>query len=307
MDATELAAGDPRRAPVGRAVGEVLAVAWLFLGYTWLTKGGGPLYARVPWADDPFDAVVSFALILLPFLGLLTGARLLLCRRGEPLPRSRLDGLVHAAIVLLAIVLATIVSDWSSVLVHPDLADRDPVTAAELAFLAVATAAAVVSMVHLRRATGDLPRPARHAVGPDWLDDGLLLADRWSRRLGPASGPAAALVGQLGSEPSRWVRRRPIASAALVATAIGLVVMAGMALEEGLAPVLLVIFGVVTCGLFAFIVAIGAYLGLIRAERPLAGVRRRLVDGLVLAAAAVPFALAFRDRLWWIVGGEDRN
>ena len=179
--------------------------------------------------------LVSFASVLLPFLGLLTGARLLLCRRGEPLPRSRLEGMVDAAIVLLAIVLATIVSDWSSVLVRQHLADGTPSPQPNSRSSPSRRPRRSVSMVHLRLATGDLPRPARHAVGPDWLDDGLLLADRWSRRLGPVSGPAATLVGRLGGEPSRWVRRHPIASAALVATAIGLVVTAGMALEEGLA------------------------------------------------------------------------
>jgi hypothetical protein len=63
-------------------------------------------------------------------------------------------------------------------------------------------------------------------------------------------------------------------------------------------------------GMFAFLVAAGAYLGLVGANHPAAGTRRRIIDAAVIGCASVPVALAFRDWLWWIVGassgGSDR-
>ncbi len=60
--------------------------------------------------------------------------------------------------------------------------------------------------------------------------------------------------------------------------------------------------GLLTCGMFAFLMLAGSYLGVVRSGAPLAGVRRRLIDATVIACLAALVALAFRNSLWWIIG-----
>lgn len=239
-------------------------------------------------------------------VGVLAVVRLLLCRRAEPLPRSRIDGLVRAAVVLAAIVLITAASDWASVLAGAHLADWDWVTAFELVVLAVMTIASALAAIRLIRAVRGLP-PAGAAAGPDCLADGLTLAHRGTRHLGRLAPATGACLGWIDGGPSLAVRRHPVGAAALVSGAGALAVTAAMAREEGLGPVPLLFFSVMTCGLFAFLVATGAYLRIVRPERPPAGRHRMLLDGLVLAAAMVPVTLAFRDHLWWVMATNEAS
>jgi hypothetical protein len=55
------------------------------------------------------------------------------------------------------------------------------------------------------------------------------------------------------------------------------------------------------CGMFAFLVVAGSYLGVTRSPRTLYGMQRRAVDACVVACIAAVGALAFRNSLWWIV------
>ena len=54
--------------------------------------------------------------------------------------------------------------------------------------------------------------------------------------------------------------------------------------------------------MFAFLLGIGSYLGLVRSSTVLTGGRRRLLDAVLLGCASVPIVLAFRDSLWGLVG-----
>jgi hypothetical protein len=56
------------------------------------------------------------------------------------------------------------------------------------------------------------------------------------------------------------------------------------------------------CGMFAFLMLAGSYLGIVRSNALLAGVQRRLIDATVIACIAALAALAFRNSLWWIIG-----
>ena len=56
------------------------------------------------------------------------------------------------------------------------------------------------------------------------------------------------------------------------------------------------------CGMFAFLVLAGAYLGIVRSSTRLYGVQRRALDAGVAASIVAIAPLAFRDTLWWIVG-----
>ena len=77
------------------------------------------------------------------------------------------------------------------------------------------------------------------------------------------------------------------------------------ALREGSSIELLVfVFGVAWCGMFAFLLAVGSYLGLVRTPRVVSCARRRLLDATLLGCASVPITLAFRDSLWRLVGSS---
>ena len=75
--------------------------------------------------------------------------------------------------------------------------------------------------------------------------------------------------------------------------------------EDGLSPVLLLFVGVGACGMFAFLVMGGSFLGIVRTTMPSTGRRRRLIDAVTLMCASVPVALAFRDSLWWAIGSTN--
>ncbi len=299
--------GDPRRARIGRAVIGSLATAALFLGFTLVAKEAPPLYARAPWADDPYDTFVSFAIFFLPLLVGLALLRVGLCRRAEPLPLARLAGLMRASKLAIAVVLSTAVADWLSVALREHQAAWDSTTGILVGLLALATVAAGHAALDLRRASRELPRPAGDAAGPDWLADSLALGTRLGGRLGPLAPPAVGLVRAIDRGASRAVRGHPMGAAAVFSVAFGLSITASFAVAEGVGAVLGLFFGVVTCGMFAFAVGAGAYLDLVRAERPLQVSRRRLADALVLASAAVPVALAFRSSLLWMIGSSEAS
>ena len=76
-------------------------------------------------------------------------------------------------------------------------------------------------------------------------------------------------------------------------------------LREGPGPAIWIDVVVGGSGMFAFLVMAGAYVRLVGADRPAAGMRRRIIDAAVVGCAAVPVELAFREWLWWIVGPAD--
>ena len=100
---TVLFPGDLRRPAIGRAVRAALLVALAFWVFTVTTKEARPINEHVPWADDPYDTFVSLALFFVPLAGLAAGARVLLCRRAEPLPAARARGVVRAAWIAVAV------------------------------------------------------------------------------------------------------------------------------------------------------------------------------------------------------------
>jgi hypothetical protein len=131
------------------------------------------------------------------------------------------------------------------------------------------------------------------------------------RLLAGLGGPPGRLVTRvLDWADERFiplVRRHPIAAAAVLASAVGLLVTIPQAVNEGYVPlVAAVFFCIATSGIFAFAVAAGWYLRVIRTERN-ATAKAPLVHATVLAAAIVPVALAFRASLWSLVGAHPRG
>ena len=302
-----LATGDARRPALGRAVWWTLVAAGVFVAFALVAKGFRPFHIHAPWQDDPYDAVVSFTICLVPLAAGLVVLRTLLCRRDEPLPAARIRGLVRASWVVLDLILVTVAADWTSLLLRVDEDSWTTTTAVLVVTLAVTTTMALGAAWQLRRAPHGVLDASVDRAGPDALADASTLARRWSRWLGPLRPTADALLSWLDDVLAPIVRRHPIGAAGLVSAVFGVAVASSNAVEDGLGPQLGLFVGVAACGMYAFVVPAGAYLGVVRAEPPIRGTRRRVIDASVAAALAVPLALAFRSSLWWLLGTSDAS
>jgi len=86
-----LAAGDPGRLTAGRAIRRTRACAAVFSVVTGPVKETLVLYDHAPRLNDPYDTVVSFAMFFVPLLTLGCAGRVLLRRRWEPVPATRMN------------------------------------------------------------------------------------------------------------------------------------------------------------------------------------------------------------------------
>ena len=302
-----LPAGDPARRVVRSAFGAVLFAAALFETFAVVTTQVRPLRAHSPWQNDPYDTVVSFTVFFVPLVCGLCLVRVQLFRRGLPLEIFRVRDLLRACAVVLGLIGITLVTDWTGVVLRADRATWTRATLLLAGMLAVTSCAAAAAGIALSWASRqpslagrDVPRSS-----VDWAGDLVAVADRLTRRLGPL-GPAAGQVSRwlrTGVLDGRWgARRHPLWWAGGAAVAFGSLLAVAAAREEGFSPVLPLFLSVGACGMFAFLVTGGAFLGIVRGATPSSGGRRRLIDAMVATCASVPVALALRDSLWWIVG-----
>ena len=281
---------------------DTLLAAGLFVAFAYAAKDIGPLADHAPWQDDPYDAVVSFAIFFVPLAAALAALRALLCRRASPLPLARVVGVTRSCRVVLAAVSVTLATEWVSVGLRADASAWNATTGLLVLALSGTTMVACRSILMLHRAVRGIPSAASGATGPDALADAFTLAEDGSGHLGPLQPPVRVMLRWLEGRAAPAVRGHPVGVAAAFSACFGMVVASGAAIEEGVGPLLLLFFVVGTCGMYAFTLAAGSYLGVVRAERPLRGSRRRLAIASVVAAAAVPVALGFRDLLWWSIG-----
>ena len=290
--------GDLRRPEIGRAVRAALLAAAAFEVFTIATKLVHPIYVDVPWAEDPYDTFVSLALFFVPLAGFVAGTRLMLCRRSEPLPVTRLTGVVRATWLVLAVALATLAADWAGVLLggRSD-GGQGAIAAASALALALTTCVVVAGTIALARVRIE---PV-DADLPDGIADGLTLACEWADRLGPAGRPLAMVATFADVRMAPLVRRRPVTASALVALAFATALALTSIREDGPSPVVVLVGAVALCAMFAFVVAGGAWLGLV-APSSSTDTHRRLVRAAAAAAAAVPASLAFRDVIWSATG-----
>ncbi|MGD0834069.1 MAG: hypothetical protein ABSA40_06535 [Candidatus Dormibacteria bacterium] len=302
-----IAATDPARPLFGRAVVTTLLAAAVFTAVTDPTKNLKPIYDHAPWRNDPFDTVYSFAVFFVPLVALLCAARAPLCRRSEPLPIARVQGLLRGCQVAAGAMAITLLTEWAAVAAGANRGAWDGITALLIGSVAVSTALTGLAIHDLVRAgmpRGDGGTDAAPAA--DWLGDIVAVAERESPRLGPLRTPAVALLRWLDARLLTVVRRHPLVAAALASLVFALGVGGWQAIWEGYGTAaFLLTFGVLGCGVFSFVVAAGSYLGFVRSDRPLRGARRRALDAVVTAGACVVITLAFRASLWWIVGSRD--
>lgn len=211
---------------------------------------------------------------------------------------TRLKGVVRAIWLVLAVALATLAADWAGVLLggRSD-GGQDAIAAASSLALALTTCVVVAGTIALARVRLE---PVDTDL-PDGIADGLTLAREWADRLGPAGRPLATVAAFADGRMAPLVRRRPVTAAALVALAFATALALTSIREDGLSPVVVLVEAVTACAMFAFVVAGGAWLGLV-APSPATGAHRRLVRAAVAAAAAVPAPLAFRETIWSATG-----
>ena len=301
----QLAAGDHRRVAIGKAAFSTLWTAVAFFVFTVPTKQVKSVYGHAPWLNDPYDALYSFAMFLVPLATAFFLVQVSLCRKSEVLPAERARSVLRGCRVAAIVMTATLASCWISVAVEANRAQwNDSTTTALVVSLAVVTGLDIRAVVRLIRA----PRlgrsgASRTEAADDWLGDAILVARRESRWFGPFRSLVTSVIAWCDRTVIARLRQHPILGAALVSLAFGTAVGLNQGIQEGyfLASTLLTV-GVLTCGMFAFLMLAGSYLGVVRSGAPLAGVPRRLTDATVIACIAALVALAFRNALWWIIG-----
>ena len=303
----QLAIGDRRRGAIGKAAFSTLLTAIVFFLFTVPAKQIKPVYNHAPWLNDPYDTLYSFAMFLVPLATAFFLVQVSLCRKAEVLPAERARSVLRGCRVAAILMTATLVSCWISVAVGANRAQwNDTTTAALVVGLAVVTVLDLRAVVMLVRAPrlGRSGAPRRTAAD-DWLGDAILVARRESRRFGPFASFVRSAVAWCDRTVIARLRQHPVLGAALASLAFGAAVGLNQGIREGyLFASTLLTAGLLACGMFAFLMLAGSYLGVVRSSAPLAGVRRRLTDATVMACIAALVALAFRNSLWWIIGSN---
>lgn len=218
-----------------------------------------------PFAEDPFDAVATYAAIFLPIVAGATWIRSLR-HRGAVLPRRTAGRIRWGSSVAALIVLAAALADFVAILGTGWPADAGAIALGVTGAVLLVALAASVAIALLARARGTAAGPDADPGEPDVVDDGLALAidlaglvhlDRPVRRV-------ADLVEGFLDTSALSPRRHPIAFGVLAAAACGLAFTVWHLVREGpppsiVAPVAFTILG--TAGVLA------AYLGTLRPLR----------------------------------------
>jgi hypothetical protein len=298
--------GDPRRRLIGRAAFGTLMASAIFFLFT-ATKQIKPIYHHAPWENDPYDTVFSFTMFFVPLVAAYFLVQVSLCRKAEPLSISRTVAILRGCRVAVGAIVVETVTAWVAVAVG---ANRSHWTSGATGVL---VALLILSTIVTSKVIVDLGRAPRlrstnridNAQVSDWLADVVTVAKRESRWLGPLRRPGLIVLAWVDRTFVSEVRRHPLVAAALASGVFGVTVFGYQGVWEGYPlSVMLLTICLGTCGMFAFLVLAGSYLGVIRSSSPLYGVRRRVVDAGVVGCIAAIGALAFRDSLWWIVGSN---
>ncbi|MBV6700445.1 hypothetical protein KV557_25650 [Kitasatospora aureofaciens] len=265
-----------------------LALAAAFTVFAYATSQAHLLRAASPWQSDPYDAVVSFTLFLVPALAALTAVRALLCRRGVPQPGYRVDQLLRAARLSTVLVAATVSTDWTAAALCADRELWDERTPWLIAALLPLSVGAAACLTLLRRAFRQPAPTDTRRTGGDWLDDLALLA--------------APLVDLRAA--TAFLRRHIAGAAAALSVLAGGLLATGQAVGEGWPGpgIAFLELSVNTGGFFAFCLISNALLRIAATgdrpgDRP--GAAR---TAAVAAALALPVTGGLRDALWAMAG-----
>jgi hypothetical protein len=204
--------------------------------------------------------------------------------------------------VLIAAMLVTVVADWISVVLGADRGTWNATTTVVVVMLALLTALIAAAGFAHRRASRRISRLRDGVQGTDWFSDLVSAAELYASWLGPMKVIAMRLIRWLDHRVVGFIRKGPVLAATGASLAFGALLALNTLLREGPGPAVWLDVAVGGSGMFAFLVAAGAYMRVVGADHPASGTRRRIIDAAVIGSAAVPVAVAFRDWLWWIVG-----
>jgi hypothetical protein len=297
--------GDVSRPLIRKAAFGTLLASAIFFMFT-ATKQSNSIYFHAPWVNDPYDTVFSFTMFFVPLLAATVLVQLSLCRKSEPLPTARVVTILRGCRIALAAMTIELLSAWVSVALE---ANRSEWTAATTVLIALLTLCSVVTgkvivdvvrLPHLRS-----PDRVAELQESDWLADLVIVAQRQSRWLGPLRRPGLSVVVWTDRAMISKARRHPVGAAAVTSAAFAVTVFGWQAIREGyLVSVTSLEMGLGFCGMFAFLILAGAYLGIVRSPIRSYGAQRRAIDASVAASIVAVATLAFRDWLWWIVGSN---
>jgi hypothetical protein len=299
IDVHLLPVGHPARAAAARALVVTAVSAVVFTVFAFVTTQVKVVRAVSPWQDDPYDAVVTFTLFFVPGLSVVTALRTLLCRRAQPLPVYRIEQILRAGVLVLALIEITVLSDWIALVLRADRqlwSDRTPLL---VLALAIVTVLAATSHVLARRTRTMTPR--QRLDDGDWLDDVIVGVDVL------AAGRAADASRFGGLRRLLLVVVSFTRAHFVVMTALGSAVVSGLvigqlAVAEGSANALLIVVEAVVFagGTFGFVMIADAWLRLAAAPRRAKHTVARV--GSTVAALALPASLAVRDLIWSATG-----
>jgi hypothetical protein len=291
---------------VGRAAFGTLMASAVFFIFT-ATKQIKPIYYHAPWENDPYDTVFSFTMFFVPLVAACFLVQVSLCRKSEPLPTSRVVAILRGCRVAVAAIVVELLTAWTAVAVGANRSQwtgaATGVLAALLTLSTIVTGKVIVDLCRAPRLS--TPDRVQDMQASDWLADLITVARRESHWLGPLRRPGLSVLAWVDRSVVSETRRHPLVVAAIASTAFGVTVFGYQGLRESYAlSVTLLTMGLGTCGMFAFLVLAGSYLGVARSSTPLHGAQRRAIDASVVGCIAAIAALAFRDSLWWIVGSD---
>lgn len=302
-----LAIGDPIRSAARRAVIGTLVTGTCFSVLVGPLKLATAVYSHAPWLNDPYDTVVSFAMFYVPVLVIFNLVRVLRCNGRRPISADRLRYLLRGCQLILGVAVITVVTEWISVLLKANRLAYNWETWLQVGFLALLTILTAWAVAGLLRAPARAlaAKARRSAPGPDWFSDAVALASSHEHWFGSARGPVLGLVNWADRAVVGVMRRHPLWTAAALALAFGVVIGGVQALREGyLALAAVMAISLLGCGMYAFLVAAGGYLGLLAGAAKMSPRGRRIRNAAVITGFGMLVVLAVRNSLWWIVGSD---
>ena len=239
--------------------------------------------AHSPWAEDPYDAVVSFCALLVPLVAIITFVRCQRWRGPDPMPVPVVRQVLRGAGVALLAIGATVVADVAALSRVETWGPWFGSLVGLLALTGVLTlcGATLVTFAWWRSRRYVAGEAANPAGEDDALDDVLALSvdvGTIVRRRVPCLGEALVTGARraevaLRSSP-RSPRRHPWAYCLVVAVLCGAAFSTWHSLLEGLPAdpplalqVWLLYAGILASGIVAVYTLLGRYLRLIRYEQ----------------------------------------
>src|ERR1039458_3285564 len=295
---------DPRRPEIRRAVFGCVWAAAIFFIFT-ATRAVQPIYVRAPWRPDPYATVGSFTMFFVPLVTAFLLVQVSLCFRSDALPMVRVVNILRACRVVVAAILVDVVSAWIAFGARSNEAQWT-VTAngGEVGLLVLVTGLTLTATIRLVCVPG-WPTPAQlhDPNAPDWIGDAISVVRRESHWFGPLRGPIVHIAHWAEHVLLRRIRRHPLVAASTASAVFGVTVLGWQGYREGYPLTMLFLaMSIGFCGMFAFLIPAGSYLGLVRSENPSSGVRRRALDASVIASGAAIVTVAIRGFIWGLIG-----